>query len=148
MQIADGGGSAFLSDLLNPFSSGAMSAAVQAATAETQKLLAAAGSGGFKISPEGVKPIKDALKDLINDLNAKSESIYLLNQSPQLGNHPYGHTVAAHDHKGAAQAEESASTAIEELKKVAQQASEALDLAVAKYNESENSAFDALKPKH
>jgi hypothetical protein len=147
MLIADGGGGS-MSDIVNPFSSGAMSAAVKAATAETQKLLAAANGGGFRISPEGVEPIKKALADLINDLDAKSEAIYLLNQSPQLGNHPYGHTVAAHDHKGAAEAEGSASTAIEELKNLADQANKALDLAVAKYHESENAAFDALKSKH
>ncbi|WP_103355047.1 hypothetical protein [Amycolatopsis sp. CA-128772] len=148
MLIADGGGGGSMSDIVNPFSSGAMDTAVKAATAETQKLLAAAGSGGFRVSPEGVAPIKKALSDLVNDLNEKSEAIYLLNQSPQLGNHPYGHTVAAHDHKGAAQAEGSASTALEELKNLADQANQALDLAVAKYNESDNAAFDALKPKH
>ena len=147
MLIADGGGGS-MSDIVNPFGSGAMSTAVKAATAETQKLLAAASTGGFRISPEGVEPIKKALADLVNDLTAKSESIYLLNQSPQLGNHPYGHTVAAHDHKGAAEAEGSASTAIEELKNLAEQAGKALDLAVAKYHESENAALDAMKSKH
>ncbi|QKV76901.1 hypothetical protein [Amycolatopsis sp. Hca4] len=146
MLIADGGGGS-MSDIVNPFSSGSMDTAVKAATAETQKLLAAANGGGFRVSPEGVAPIKKALTDLINDLNGKSESIYLLNQSPQLGNHPYGHTVAAHDHKGAAEAEGSASTAIEELKKLAEQAGQALDIAVAKYNESDSAAFDALKYK-
>ncbi|MEV4051385.1 hypothetical protein AB0J55_09360 [Amycolatopsis sp. NPDC049688] len=148
MLIADGGGGGSISDIVNPFSSGAMNAAVKAATAETQKLLAAANGGGFRISPEGVAPIKKALADLINDLNLRGDSIYTLNQSPQLGNHPYGHTVAAHDHKGAAQVEGSASMALEELKNLAEQAGKALDIAVAKYNESDNAAFDALKYKH
>jgi hypothetical protein len=147
MQMADGGGGGSFADIINPFASGAMGAAVQSVTAETQKLLDAAKSGGFKITPEGVKPIKDALSDLINDLTDKGDAIYSLNQSPQLGSHPYGQTVAAHDHKGAAQAESSASVVLEKLKSVAQQAGEALDRAAGLYHESENAALDALKSK-
>jgi hypothetical protein len=147
MLIADGGGGGSIADVMNPLSSGAMGAAVQSFTAETQKLLDAAKGGGFKITPEGVKPIRDALNDLVNDLNDKGESIYTLNQAPQLGNHPYGHTVASHDQKGAAQAENSAGAVLEQLKNVAQQADEALARAAGLYSESENAALDSLKSK-
>ncbi len=146
MLIADGGGGS-MSDIVNPFSSGAMSAAVQSVTAETQKLLDAAKGGGFKITPEGVKPIRDALNDLVNDLRDNGDAIFSLNQSPQLGSHPYGQTVASHDHKGAAQAEGSAGVVLEQLKQVAQQADEALARAAGLYHESENAALDAMKSK-
>jgi hypothetical protein len=146
MLMADGGGGS-LADVVSPFSSASMGAAVQSVTAETQKLLDAAKGGGFKITPEGVKPIRDALNDLINDLNSNGESIYTLNQAPQLGNHPYGHTVASHDQKGAAQAEGSAGVVLEQLKQVAQQADEALARAAGLYHESENAALASLKSK-
>src|SRR5437868_14888549 len=112
MLMADGGGGGSFADVINPFSSAAMDAAVKSVTAETQKLVDAAKSGGFKITPEGVKPIQTALAQLIDDLNGLSDTTYILNQSPQLGNHPYGHTIAAHDQKGAAQAEGSASVVL------------------------------------
>jgi hypothetical protein len=147
MLIADGGGGS-MSDIVNPLSSGAMKAAVEKVTAETQKLVAAASSGGFMISPEGVQPIRTALKDLIDDIGLLSNEVVNLNQTPKLGNHPYGHTVAAHDHKGAADAEGSAGVVLNQLMVVAQQASKALEEAAAKYAESDNAAFDHLKAKH
>jgi hypothetical protein len=147
MQMADGGGGGSFADIINPFASGAMGAAVQSVTAETQKLLDAAKSGGFKITPEGVEPIRTALNDLINDLGDKSDAIFTLNQAPQLGNHPYGHSVASHDQKGAVQAEGSAGVVLEKLKSVAQQADEALARAAGLYKESENAALDSLKSK-
>jgi hypothetical protein len=147
MLIADGGGGGSIADVMNPLSSGAMGAAVQSVTAETQKLLDAAKGGGFKITPEGVKPIRDALNDLVNDLLGLGDATYTLSQAPQLGNHPYGHTVASHDQKGAAQADGSAGAVLEKLRAVATQADEALARAAGLYQESENSAFDILKSK-
>jgi hypothetical protein len=147
MLIADGGGGGSIADVMNPLSSGAMGAAVQSVTAETQKLLDAAKGGGFKITPEGVKPIRDALNDLINDLTSLGNATYTLSQSPQLGSHPYGHTVATHDQKGAAQAEGSAGVVLDKLRAVAQQADEALARAAGLYSESENAALDSLKSK-
>ncbi|UOX86995.1 hypothetical protein MUY14_35470 [Amycolatopsis sp. FBCC-B4732] len=147
MQIADGGGGSPW-DIANPFSSDAMGAAVQAVTAETQKLVDAANSGGFRITSEGVEPIKKALTDLINDLSGLDEATYVLNQSPQLGSHPYGHTIAAHDKKGASQAEEgSAGYVLSQLRQLADQANKALTRASSLYSESENTALDAMKTK-
>ncbi|MGW5742512.1 hypothetical protein [Amycolatopsis sp. NPDC003861] len=147
MQMADGGGGGSFTDILNPLSSAGMGAAVQSVTAETQKLLDAAKGGGFKITPEGVKPIRDALNDLMNDITALGDATYTLSQSPQLGNHPYGHTVASHDQKGAAQADNSAGVVLEKLKAVAMQADEALARAAGLYKESESAAFASLQTK-
>jgi hypothetical protein len=147
MQMADGGGGGSIADIVNPLSSASMGAAVLSVKAETDKLVAAAASGGFKITPEGVKPLTTALLALVDDLDTLSDTTYVLNQSPQLGNHPYGHTVAAHDQKGAAQAEGSATVVLDQLKQVARQANEALLRAAGLYNESENAALDGLKSK-
>ncbi|MEV6829151.1 hypothetical protein [Amycolatopsis sp. NPDC051102] len=147
MLIADGGGSAYLADLLNPLSSGAMGAAVQAAKAQTDKLVAAAASGGFKITPEGVKPLRDALTALVKDLDGLGHKVYALDQAPQLGSHPYGQTVASHDQKSATEATGSARAVLNQLREVATQADQALARAAGLYTGTEDDAFSAFKTK-
>ncbi|MEV6641028.1 hypothetical protein [Amycolatopsis sp. NPDC051371] len=146
MLIADGGGGS-MSDIVNPLSSAGMGAAVQAVTAETQKLVDAAKGGGFKITPEGVKPLRDALTDLVNDLANLGFDTMALDQAPKLGNHPYGHTVASHDQKSASKAEGSATEVLAKLRQVASQADEALARAAGLYEGTENDAFAALQTK-
>ncbi|MEU8630703.1 hypothetical protein AB0C38_00945 [Amycolatopsis sp. NPDC048633] len=146
MLMADGGGGS-ISDIVNPLSSAGMGAAVQSVTAETQKLVDAAKGGGFKITPEGVKPIRDALTDLINDLGTLQYQSSMLDQAPQLGSHPYGHTIAKHDQKSASEAEGSATAVLEQLRQVAKQADEALARAAGLYKGTENDAFAALQTK-
>lgn len=142
MLIADGGGGS-MSDIVNPLSSAGMGAAVQAVTAETQKLVDAAKGGGFKITPEGVKPIRDALTDLVNDLADVQATSYLLDQNPKLGDHPYGHAVAKHDASAAGKATQ----ILEQLRQAARQADEALARAAGLYKETESQAFSALQTK-
>ncbi|WP_249026673.1 hypothetical protein [Amycolatopsis pretoriensis] len=132
-----------MSDIVNPLSSAGMGAAVQAVTAETQKLVDAAKGGGFKITPEGVKPLRDALTDLVNDLADVQATSYLLDQNPKLGNHPYGHAVAKHDASAAGKATQ----ILEQLRQAARQADEALARASGLYKETENQAFSALQTK-
>ncbi|UOZ09231.1 hypothetical protein [Amycolatopsis sp. WQ 127309] len=145
MLIADGGGGGSFADIVNPLSSGSMSEAVKSVTAETQKLVDAAKSGGFKITPEGVKPIRDALTELVNDLDALGFQVQALDQAPQLGSHPYGQTIASHDQKSATDAEGSARAVLDQLKQVATQADEALARAAGLYKETENQAFSSLR---
>lgn len=136
MLIADGGGGGSFADVMNL-------GAIQGVTAETQKLVDAAKGGGFKITPEGVKPIRDALTELVNGLADVQYKSYLLDQNPQLGDHPYGHTVAKHDSTAAGKATQ----VLEQLKQVAKQADEALARAAGLYKEVENQAFSALQTK-
>ncbi|MEU0795615.1 hypothetical protein ABZ342_36590 [Amycolatopsis sp. NPDC005961] len=136
MLIADGGGGGSFADVMNL-------GAIQGVTAETQKLVDAAKGGGFKITPEGVKPIRDALTELVNGLADVQYKSYLLDQNPQLGDHPYGHTVAKHDSTAAGKATQ----VLEQLKQVAKQADEALARAAGLYKEAENQAFSALQTK-
>jgi hypothetical protein len=124
-----------------------MAAAVKSVTAETQKLIAAAKGGGFKITPEGVKPIRDALTDLVNDLGGLYYATLALDQAPQLGSHPYGQTVASHDQKSASQTEGSARAVLGQLQQVAKQADEALARAAGLYKETESEAFSSLQTK-
>ncbi|MEV6440427.1 hypothetical protein [Amycolatopsis sp. NPDC051716] len=147
MLIADGGGGGSIADIVNPLSSAGMDAAVKSVTAETQKLVDAAKGGGFKITPEGVKPIRDALTELVNDLGELQYKSFLLDQTPQLGNHPYGLAVAKHDQKSASAADGGATHVLQQLREVARQADEALARAAGLYKETESQAFSALQTK-
>ena len=133
----DGGGGA------GALGSALSAGAVMGMSNEAQKLLDAAKSGGFKITPEGVKPLRDALDAMANDLATLNQDITPLNQAPQLGGHAYAHTVAAHDQKGASEEANSAVAVIEALQKVVDQANEALARAAGLYQEAEHQAIAA-----
>jgi hypothetical protein len=141
MFVADPGQSS-----LNLLTTGGLSAGAIADTqAATQKLVDAAKSGGFKISPEGVKPMRDALLDVQTKIEGLSEARFTLAQAPMLGDHAYGHTVAAHDQKGASQDVASAGHVLDQLKQMIAQADEALARAAGVYNENEARTQDVLK---
>ncbi|HEV7979375.1 hypothetical protein [Amycolatopsis sp.] len=128
------------------FSTGGLSAGFIAETqVATQKLLDSAKSGGFKITEAGVKPMRDALLDVRNKIENLSTARGTLDQAPMLGNHTYGHTVAAHDQKGASQDPDSAGRVLDELKQMIIQADEALARAAGVYKETENQTQDVLK---
>ncbi len=146
MLIADGGGGS-MSDIVNPLSSGAMAEAVQSVKAETDKLVASAASGGFRITPEGVKPIRDALTALVKDLDRLGYKVYALDQAPRLGSHPYGQTVASHDQKSATESEGSARAVLGQLREIATQTDKALERATSLYNQTEDEAFAAFRNK-
>ncbi|GAA4542717.1 hypothetical protein [Amycolatopsis samaneae] len=146
---ADGGGTGggkSLFDQINPFSSGGMSiGAIQGVTSETQKLVDAAKSGGFKISAEGVEPLRKALTDMATKLDGMSRAQLDLEQAPQLGGHAYGKTVSAHDQKTAAEGANSAKAVLEQLSQTLRQADEALARAAGQYKETEQQAADLVK---
>jgi hypothetical protein len=134
-----GGGS-----ITNMFASGSLGSAVSGMASETQKLVDAAKNGGFKITPEGVEPLRTALQGMEQDLLVLSQSVGPLSQAPQLGGHAYGQTVAAHDQKGAAEETTSALHVLRELQQVVRQANEALARAAGLYKEGEQQAIDAV----
>lgn len=138
MFMADGGGGSIATNF-----GSALSADVANMTSQTQKLVDAAKGGGFKITPEGVQPLRVALLDLAQKLDSLSIDTALLDEAPQLGGHPYGHTVAAHDQKGASQADGSARIVLSQLRDVVTQADEALARAAGLYNEAEHQAAAA-----
>lgn len=118
--------------------------AIAKVSAETQKLVSAAKSGGFKISAEGVKPLLQAVRDMAKELNSLESKTVHLSQAPQLGDHPYGRAVAAHDHKGAAQSANSASAVIGQFRKVVLDTEKALLHASGQYDKTEQETVEAL----
>lgn len=91
--------------------------AVEKTKVETQKLVDSAKSGGFRISPEGVEPLKQALVRMqgrLDELALRAGPV--LNQTPKLGSHDYGKAVANHNHKGQAGDSNSADRTISQLR--------------------------------
>lgn len=119
--------------------------AIAKTSAATRQLLDAANSGGFRISPEGVQPLRDALAEMQADLmRIDVGSVQLLSQKPRLGSHDYGETVASHDQKSAAQEAGSVATVLEEFARVLRDADNALKVAVRNYREAEDNASGAF----
>lgn len=127
-------------------STGGVSAkAVEQAKAEVGKLVDAAKSGGFKLSAEGLEPLTKAIGQMRQDLSAVTQGAVFLTQAPKLGSHPYGHAVAQHDQKGAADASNSAKVVLDQFLIVLDQAEEALRRAAGVYKENEHGAADSIK---
>lgn len=119
--------------------------AMKSVEAETGKLIAAAKSGGFRISADGVKPLRTALRNMQDRLDKLSQKTVLaLSQSPKLGGHEYGQTVAQHDLKGATGQAGSAVVVLDQLQQVLTDADEALQRAAGIYKESEESAKNSV----
>ncbi|MEC3975688.1 hypothetical protein [Amycolatopsis sp. H20-H5] len=120
--------------------------AIQQASAETRKLVDAANSGGFTISPQGVEPLREALKTMADELDRLNAKTVQLNDPPKLGNHPYAHAVAAHDRKGAADEAGSTLVALKQFGDVLRNADKALARAAALYGSAEqHEHLDAAK---
>ncbi|WP_092533038.1 hypothetical protein [Amycolatopsis arida] len=127
-------------------SSGSISAkAVEATKAETQKLISAAKSGGFRISEEAVKPLLDSISTMQHELTALMRGTSRLSQTPKLGSHEYGQTVAEHDQKAATSEAGSAIVVLEQFRQVLVQATEALQRAAGIYRENEESAQSSIR---
>lgn len=118
---------------------------VAKAKAATDQLLRAAKTGGFRISEQGVAPLRKALVDMagrLDELNALT--IRRLSQAPKLGSHEYGGTVAAHDQKAAAMDPNSAAMVLDQFRQVLSDADEALARAAGIYRESEHAAANNM----
>ncbi|MGW4482852.1 hypothetical protein ACWEOE_03335 [Amycolatopsis sp. NPDC004368] len=117
--------------------------AVAAAAAETTKLVNAAKSGSFTISGEALEDLRQALSDMVTRVDRLTGSTAALDQAPQLGSHPYGHAVAAHDLKTASQDTGSVRSVLGQFREVLTRADEALAHAGGVYRSGEDSAVDA-----
>jgi hypothetical protein len=119
--------------------------AVEATKVETQKLVSAAKSGGFRISEKGVQPLLDSIRNMKEDLaDLRLRSSQFLSQAPKLGSHDYGHTVSAHDQKAGTDEKGSASVVLDQFDLVLDQAAEALERAAGIYQENEDNVQSSV----
>ncbi|WP_228005109.1 hypothetical protein [Amycolatopsis sp. YIM 10] len=120
---------------------GAMNAdAIASTKAETQKLVDAAKSGAFKIEEGAVHDMIASITKMRDQLLKQMAMNSALTRIPQLGSHDYGHTVAAHDQKGADNEAGSANVVLQQFDQVLVQATEALQRAAGIYDETEATA--------
>ncbi|RJQ84862.1 hypothetical protein [Amycolatopsis panacis] len=115
---------------------------VAEAAAQTHKLVAAAKAGGFTIDGEALGDLRKALTDMVTRLGALRPKLQVLASPPQLGSHPYGHTVAEHDRKSGADTEGSAADVLDQFGRLLSEADEALARAAGVYTENEDQAID------
>ncbi|MGA6165866.1 hypothetical protein [Amycolatopsis magusensis] len=125
---------------LKPLAASMNADAIASTKAETQKLVDAAKSGGFKIEEGAVHGMIDSITKMRDRLKAQMVFNDALKQVPQLGSHDYGHTVAAHDQKGADNEAGSANVVLQQFDQVLVQATEALQRAAGIYDETESTA--------
>ncbi len=109
--------------------------------ADTQQLIAAAKSGGFRISDQGVKPMRDAMVRMMDRLDVRIRYAYLLTRAPELGSSPYARQVANHDVKGG----ESAVKSLMALRQVLVDCDEALARAAGIYRETDEGNQDTFR---
>lgn len=129
--------------MANMFASGGgMSADAMAGVASSAKgLVSAAKSGGFKLTEAGVKPMRDAIVDMLGKLDDRIEKSRLLVQEPKMGSAPYARQVAQQDVKGGVSAQRS----LELFKLVLIDCDEALARAAGVYRENEEVNASAFK---
>lgn len=127
---------------------GALSKSVSNTQSETKKMLESAENGGFRISPEGIKPLKEALIRMQERLDSLGDVDFRkVTQKVQLGSHPYGQEVSNHVMKSVDREELSARKVISQLRKLIEDADASLDKALENYREHEKETADTLSKK-
>ncbi|GAA3536758.1 hypothetical protein GCM10022222_20610 [Amycolatopsis ultiminotia] len=116
---------------------------VAEAATETRKLVDSAKAGGFTIEGDALGDLRKALTDMATRLDGLRPKLQVLSSAPQLGSHPYGHTVAAHDRKSGAEAAGSATDVLDQFGRLLRDADEALARAGGVYTENESQAIDS-----
>ncbi|SFP19028.1 hypothetical protein [Saccharomonospora viridis] len=114
-------------------------------TSEAKKMLASAKSGGFMVSEEAAKPIRDVLLSFLEEVEKMSERLKgLAQKEPALGGHDYGREVADFQRRATAVDPDSPAIVLDRLRDVLIDADKALEIAMNKYRESEESAASSM----
>ncbi|NIJ14586.1 hypothetical protein FHU38_004987 [Saccharomonospora amisosensis] len=115
--------------------------------AETREMVSSARQGHFRVSEDAAEPIRKTLAEMqtrVQELRA--DFSYKFTQEPQLGSHAYGQAVAKHQVKTAVEAPGSAFDVLGKLEQVLSDADKALELAMRKYRDNEDSASSTFQP--
>jgi len=112
---------------------------------EAKKMLASAKSGGFMVSEEAAQPIIDVLTEMTDRVDRLSHELsFVSSQAPTLGSHDYGQRVAEHQYEAFWGGGGSAVQVLKQLRNVLEDASNALNIAKKKYQESEAGATNTF----
>ncbi|MGW9308882.1 hypothetical protein ACWGRK_02050 [Saccharomonospora azurea] len=124
------------------------SKAVDSMASEAKEMLKSAKSGGFRVSEDAAEPIRKVLKQFATEVEEMSRDLVLLTQvQPALGAHEYGKKVAEFQRRATTVDPTSPARVLGALHKVLLDADQALDIAVKKYRESEESAASSINSK-
>lgn len=113
---------------------------------EARAMLDSANSGGFRVSGDAAEPIRKVPREIAEDIEKMSARLRRLAQKePALGDHPYGKQIAEFQRRATAVESDSPAQVLEELRGVLLGADKALEVAVNKYREAEESAASSIK---
>jgi hypothetical protein len=119
---------------------------ITAMSRSADALVSSAKSGGFRVAKDAANAIIKVLNDYISEIDIMKGGLRVLEQAPQLGDHPYGKKVAQHMWE-AANDDRSARAALDRLQTVLTQSRDALLHASNQYQEQEESARDVFQNK-
>jgi hypothetical protein len=115
---------------------------------QTDKLVAAASSGGFAISEEAGTAYIKALEDYLDSWAGNNQHFNHLKQRPELGASPYANQVGEHAILVADGDDESALTQLRALEAIVKRASDAIHTAMSNYKKTDDAhsvSFNQLK---
>ncbi|HVW39768.1 MAG TPA: hypothetical protein VHC18_00280 [Amycolatopsis sp.] len=118
--------------------------AVDSATAEVQKLVDSAKSGGFAISDEGADEYIRVFRDFERTLTDLQRTVTDAGQAPSLGTSDYASQVATHTQLIASGDAQSYETALASLTTVVQQARAAFEQAKKNYAQMDDEAVQTF----
>jgi hypothetical protein len=109
---------------------------------QTDKLTAAASSGGFAISEEAGTAYIKALEDYLDSWAGNKGKFARLTHAPELGASPYAEQVGKHAVLVADGDDQSAKTQLEALQGIVEQARDAIHTAIANYRKADHAGHD------
>ena len=119
-------------------------AAIASTTAEVQKLVDSANSGGFAISEEGANEYIRVFRDFEDIASDLVRTAKMAGQAPQLGGSTYAQTVAEHTTMIAEGDAQSYTTALQSLINVVSQARVAFEQAKKNYAQMDDEAVQTF----
>ncbi|CAM2989657.1 hypothetical protein SAXI111661_12385 [Saccharomonospora xinjiangensis] len=113
-----------------------------------KEMLKSAKSGGFRVSEEAAKPIREVLQKHVEEVERMAHDFSLLALAPPaLGHHDYGKRVAEFQLRATAVDPDSPAEVLKKLRQVLVDADKALEIAVQKYQEAEDAAASSVKSR-
>ncbi|MDQ0378088.1 hypothetical protein [Amycolatopsis thermophila] len=112
--------------------------------ADAKRMLAEAQAGNWAVDEETGSHLRRAVEQMRTELGRISPKIYRLQQAPKLGNDSYAKQVAVHFLTAMDSDDQSLVQVYRAAREMLETLHEAIDIAISKYDASNEAATDAL----
>ncbi|GAB3576122.1 hypothetical protein GCM10027445_39680 [Amycolatopsis endophytica] len=113
---------------------------------DAKHMLAEAQAGNWAVDEETGSHLRRAVEQMQTELGRISPKIYRLQQAPKLGNDAYAKQVAAHFLTAMDSDDQSLVRVFHAAQEMLETLRQAIDIAISKYDASDQAATDALAP--